>query len=317
MLTSKEAFDLFDSQILVTRQQVTLAKAFMMDHFNKSPIAMIELLLQHVQKTVPRQILVNGAADTELEAKAAAEAISWVLAGREAVWELISANLLVPTNHQLDESVKLPGWATAHGSVQAPVKEIYFPVPLHVTQPYSFRKQAPQVMSDPDLFLHTLDIEGLHPDVEDALREAVRCFRHELYLACLTMLGKASEGAWIELGLKLAEVDQSKISQRLKEYMESPVDSITRKINKIHQFYCDKGLCGRIHSLSGIRPHELQNTQVWSDCVRLSRNSIHYGNNPPMPNNYEKTAALLVGSVQHLRPLYRIMSAVDSSRSED
>ena len=53
----------------------------------------------------------------------------------------------------------------------------------------------------------------------------------------------------------------------------------------------------------------LNNVIVWADAVRESRNSVHYGAEPSMPNTYEKIAALLIGCVPHLRLLYRIRSA--------
>src|SRR5258708_1065385 len=59
----------------------------------------------------------------------------------------------------------------------------------------SWRSPA-QSLSDGDLYLHELGIPDLHPDVEQSLHEAVRCFRHELYLPTLAMLARAAEGAW-------------------------------------------------------------------------------------------------------------------------
>src|SRR3712207_7848680 len=46
--------------------------------------------------------------------------------------------------------------------------------------PYTTLFRSPiQPLSDADLFLHELGVQDLHPVVEEALREAVNCFRHE------------------------------------------------------------------------------------------------------------------------------------------
>ena len=55
-----------------------------------------------------------------------------------------------------------------------------------------------------------------------------------------------------------------------------------------------------------MKPQDLNNVIVWADAVRESRNSVHYGAEPSMPNTYEKIAALFISSVSHLRLLYRI-----------
>jgi len=57
---------------------------------------------------------------------------------------------------------------------------------------------------------------------------------------------------------------------------------------------------------------DLRNSVIWADAVRDSRNSVHYGATPAMPNSYEKVAALLISAVPYLRILYRIHDAVDT-----
>jgi hypothetical protein len=128
------------------------------------------------------------------------------------------------------------------------------------------------------------------------------------------MLGRASDGAWIEVGLKLAEDKSSKRAEKLREDVESPWVGLAKKIPRVVEFYGDKDSFAPIYRESGIKPQDLANAVVWSDAVRESRNSIHYGAKPSMPNSYEKVAALLIGAVPHLRVLYGIMAAVDRVR---
>ncbi len=140
----------------------------------------------------------------------------------------------------------------------------------------------------------------------------MRCFRHELFLACLAMLGRASEGAWIELGLKLCAVTPSTAPikiKKVKEKLEDPFVGVGKKIQKTAQLYNREDIFDDLHRMSGVKPQDLNNSMVWADAVRESRNSVHYGVESSTPNTYEKIAALLIGAVPHFRLLYRIRDA--------
>jgi hypothetical protein len=165
------------------------------------------------------------------------------------------------------------------------------------------------------LFLHNFNIPNIHPEVEESLREAVRCFRHELYIACLAMLGKASEGAWTELGLKLAQAisSGSPVNGKKTEKKLDPRYAIGKRITETLQLYEQKDVFGTLQKESGVSIQDLRTAAVWSDVVRESRNSVHYRDYPSMPNTYEKVAALLIGAVPHLRLLYRIYTVLDET----
>ena len=130
-------------------------------------------------------------------------------------------------------------------------------------------------MSDPDLFLYNLNIEGLHDDVEQSLREAVRCFRHELYLACLAMLSRASEGAWIELGLKLAEAipsDMQKPAEKDQKDTSGPLCRHWKEDPGRRFVFTSELTCfDHIYKESRVKAQDLRNAVVWADAVRESR----------------------------------------------
>jgi hypothetical protein len=195
--------------------------------------------------------------------------------------------------------------------------DISVPIPSKVLRPPSASVSLQQPLSDPDLFLHSLDIKNIHTEVKESLEEAVRCFRHELYIACLAMLGKASEGAWIELGLKLADTAQAAglvNAKKIKETLEDQYVGIGKKILETLRLYEKSDIFGDVYTKSDVKIQDLRNAVIWADCVRESRNSVHYGVEPSMPNTYEKVAALLIGAVPHLRLLYQILCAVDNVR---
>jgi hypothetical protein len=324
MFDMKQAYEQFKAQIQVTPQMVICAKHFIAANGNFGSSThvgsktILDALLKSVGASMPKVISLHAHADTAGMIKEWAEAVSWTLAGAEAIWGLISANQLLSLKSNVMSAVSAPYWTTnftgGHGSGNRFPDDIHFTIPVLVIVPYSKREGASEILDEPDLFLHNLDIQGLHEDVEESLREAVRCFRHELYLASLTMLGRASEGAWMELGLKLAGGQESKKAKNLRNFIESSHNAIAKKISKIVEFYGDKDSFEQIYDESKVKAQDLANAQVWSDAVRESRNSVHYGVKPAMPNSYEKVAALLIAAVPHLRLLYWIIAAVDRVR---
>jgi len=319
---AEAALKSIENQINVTSQQVTFAKAYILQHFNEETPRMIQEFLKAMEATMPDEIIIHPNVDTDGMVKNTAKSISWTLACCEAIWQLIHANLLIPAtsgSHRPNPPLKwttiLPNGPRSGEFSNWNLEYLFFSVPGRVLRPHSLSSQTYQPLSDPDLFLHTLDIHGLHDEVEKSLREAVHCFRHELYLACLTMLGRASEGAWIELGLKLVDTvpQESQVkAQSVKEKLEDSFVSISKKIMETLKLYEHKDIFAKIYKESGVNLQDLRNAVIWSDSVRESRNSIHYGVEPSMPNTYEKVAALLISAVPHLRLIYRIIQATNS-----
>ena len=115
MLNEKEALAQLKSKIRVTHQQVVLAKGFMIQNFSPDTSVMIDRLLKSVDVALPPNIILHKSVDTVSMIEKAAEAVSWTLAGCEAIWGLISSNQLIPTNSQLHNLVKFPGWTTVYG----------------------------------------------------------------------------------------------------------------------------------------------------------------------------------------------------------
>lgn len=131
-------------------------------------------------------------------------------------------------------------------------------------------------------------------------------------MGCLALLGKASEGAWIELELSLANAVPESGTIDAKKYvsiLEDPFVGIGKKIMEVLKLYERKGVFEPIYKGSGYGIKDLRNAVVWADAVRESRNSVHYGVEPFMSNSYEKVAALLIGAVPHFKMLYTINSA--------
>ena len=161
-----------------------------------------------------------------------------------------------------------------------------------------------------------MNIRNMSPEIKTALQEANKCFRYELFLASVTMLGKASEAAWMELGASLLSATKSQARDILtiKEILESTRYGVSQKIEAVIKL-CEHGDLSAIIEGSGVRTYDLRDAALWSDAVRDSRNTIHFGNSPSVPNTYEKVAALILGAVPAFRKIYKLKLAFDSNVS--
>ena len=193
--------------------------------------------------------------------------------------------------------------------------QFVFCVPARVCRAPSLEGATDQYLCDPDLYLSTLNIPNMHPEVQSALQEAVRCFRHELHTAAVAMLGKASESAWTELGASLVAAVPTPDSAGIKkqrDILEDPMIGTMKKIGAVIQLYGRQDLFAGIAISTGINPAELQKLTLWSDLVRDSRNTIHFGVQASTPNTRDKVAELLLAAPQRLRILYSLKNAADA-----
>jgi hypothetical protein len=302
-------------QVSVTRQMVTYAKAYFLGNYKADTRDLINSLLDNVDAKMPGQIVIHQSVDTSGVASQAAKSISWRLAGCEAIWGLIANNYLIPgSSNHFEESISVEWTTVVPGSGGHTggwdLNEFSLPLPRKVLMKPSGIDGTEQPLSDPDIYMHELNIHGLGKDIERALRESVLCFKNELFLGCLALLGRASEGAWIELGLALAKAIPEGVhfnGVKLQNEMEDKFLSISKKISKVLKAYEQKDVFSDIYKACGYKPSDLKSIVVWADAVRESRNSIHYGVEPAMSNSYEKVAALLIGAVPNFRVIYSII----------
>jgi hypothetical protein len=311
-------------QISVTRQMVTIAKSKLLELFaNHSDTSrVISMLLENLEAQMPEKIVLNPAVDPLPNIAQAAKAVSWQAAASEAIWELMHDNHIIPTGLNLPGGSININWTTIYehsgGYSSSWTFDNYrISVPTAFILPPS-RKSSSEFLVNSDLYLHDLGIPNLHPDIDLALREAVRCFRYDLFTASATMLGKASEGAWLELGAALIDAlppDNTGSVRRQKDDLENPAIGIGKKIEIIVTLYERQDLYSVIAERSGVSIRELRTAASWSDTVRDSRNTIHFGVESSVPNTYEKVAALLLGVVPYLRMIYQVKAACESRES--
>ena len=132
--------------------------------------------------------------------------------------------------------------------------EFTLPVPGQVRRAMSAKDGADQFLSEPDLYMHSLGVVNMHTEVANAFQEAVKCFRAELFTAALAMLGKASEGAWLELGASLLRIvpssEEAKYSKQ-RGALEDPMAGPLRKVEAVLTIYEHQELFGPLAKSSG------------------------------------------------------------------
>jgi len=320
-LNESEAKNRILERVVVTPQRVVIAKAIVLNASeNKSSSEdLVDAVLKANAVVVPRQVVIHPSVDSMPALMTAGDALSWLLAAKEAIWSLIHGGYLIPMA-DFHESAPSIGWTTVipgSGGTSSgwTFDELSISVPRRVRRAPSLAGSNDQFLAEPDLYLHTLGIPNMHMEVASAFREAVKCFRQELFTAALTMLGKASEGAWLELGASLlgyAQSQQQIVFNKQRVVLEDPMIGTYRKIEAVLTMFDRQDVFGPLSVSSGIRAKELRAVAVWSDSVRDSRNTIHFGVSSAIPNTYEKVAALLIGAAPHVRIIYRLKEAADA-----
>lgn len=318
-MTPDEARDLIRARITVTPQRVTIAKAIILELAKtiSSSDELIRQLLSANGSAIPRPVILHESVDSMVAVVAAGDALSWRLAGAEAIWSLIHSGMLLPLSEPRGDAISID-WTTVvpgSGGVSAGwrFEETRLPVPDSVRRAPSLDGADGQFLAEPDLYLNSLGIPTMHDDVASSFREAVKCFRAELYTASIAMLGKASEGSWLELGdalLSAAPDEEQQKYSKQRNVLEDPMAGPFRKIEAVLAVYEHQELFAPVAKATGIRPKELRVAAVWSDAVRDSRNTIHFGAQAALPNTYEKLAALLIGAAPHIKTLYQVRDCV-------
>ena len=283
---------------------------------------MLGNLIQSMEATQPEKVVFHPSVPLESQLSQVITNITWKLAFGEAIWGLINSSILIPngpqhtsiqTNQQW--TTVIPGSGGTSSGWRFEESEIY--VPREVIIAPSIESNLPQPLSDPDLYLNDFEIPDLHPEVEEALKQAALCLRHELNIPCLAMLAKASEGAWIEMGRSLIRFCESTECLnankliKIQETLDSEYASVVQKMDAIVQLYDQQDIFSEVAKKSGHNHRYLKSVLIWSNVVRDSRKAIHYGADPATQNTYEKVVALLLGAVQNIRVLYSIRKAAE------
>ncbi|MFV2063339.1 MAG: hypothetical protein ACC726_07475 [Chloroflexota bacterium] len=125
----------------------------------------------------------------------------------EAVWRLIGTGHVVPVSGAsyvpVPTTYQLRNERSSGPSVDHPQLELEVPTKVRLsTLGREWLSSGTHVLRNPDLYL--ADLPVVKARVRSCLHEAVESFRRGLPLACVILLGAASEAAWVEVGTAVA-----------------------------------------------------------------------------------------------------------------
>jgi hypothetical protein len=254
--------------------------------------------------------------DIEAQLQPVIEYVSCRLATCEALWMLLGSGVVIPGNagpFQVTDGAPAiaydhpAGRSGSSGSLRHESFACTYPTSVRAAP--SLRFNPPRLLSDGDLYLRDLGIDSQHPLIEESLRDAVRCFRQDLYLPAVAMLGRAMEASWTEVGFALASYggkNGDSAASKLSKDLGEPQYGLYRRIRDVSSYYKRKPLFESLQQTCGIDDRGIDQIASWSDLVRDSRNVIHFQATASVPNTYEKVAALLLGAIPNLRDLHRV-----------
>jgi hypothetical protein len=317
-MNSEDIKKKFIESIFVRRQHIVIAKSFILNkiHASKKENS-LELILEFLKQEgieIPDSVRIRAKDDIDKLVSQISESLSLELACVQAIWELVNNTVLMPSinNYErLRHSIKW-NWDSdfRSGSEVVTIDGLTTLLPnsieLAPSHKYEFKYQP---LSDADLYIQELGIPNLDAEIEAALRESINCFKNELFTAAVAMLGKASEGAWQELGMSLVSIlpkEEKQLSEKMRDILTNQNTSMHRRIQKVAELYKNKSLFKTLIAESGVNPSYLDDVVIWSNNVRESRNEVHYQVNASLPNSYEKVASLLLGAARYLNILYQI-----------
>jgi len=294
------------ARVAVDAQLLLLAKVSLTEHCTGEMQSQVDAFVASLDARYPNPVVIHPSVDVEAAIAGLARNMSAKIALAEALWSLIGAGILVPRGGNSSPRMDV-GWTTVipGGSGSSSgwnFEDLAVPMPSRFSLAPS-RAAAPTHLSDGDLYLATFE-EPLHPLVDEAIRDAVRCLRADLYLPALAMLGKAAEGVWTLFAVALAAAAPADpAAAKLGRDLESGTIHFATLLRRTADLYSRQDLYGAIARASDASLDAVRSAREWTEVVRDSRNVVHFTVATPVPNTYEKAAALFLGAVPNLRVL--------------
>jgi len=305
------------SRVEVDSQLLLLAKTHLIDHCTGDMSSQIDAFTTSIGARRIDRVVIHPTVDVEASIDAVARHLSAIISLGEAVWALIGAGTLVPLSGGSEMPRSDVAWTTvvpgSGGSSSGwRFEDLVVPVPPRFALAPS-RRANPTHLTDGDLYIATLG-EDVHPLIAEALRDGVRCLRADLYLPALAMLAKAVEGAWTLLAAGLAAAAPKDAgAAKLGKDAETAAIHFATLVKRTTDLYARQDLFSAIAKASSVSLDEIREAREWTEVVRDSRNVLHFAVATPVPNTYEKAAALYLGAVPNLRLLFTASRAATTA----
>lgn len=297
--------------VAVSRADIAAAKAFFIKDAERDTARLIAKWITANGVEYPEPVPVRGESiDDDL--RKVARALSLKLAASYAVWELIGTGCLTPAGEMHEETPHVGYTTIIRGSGGESAgwgfDKLTFSYPTRIYRPIEAARRG--VFTDGDLYLQGLGLADLHPGIEEALREAVQCFRYDLFTGAVAMLGAASEGVWIELGRALANAcPGSSKSQKIDNALDTSSRGLGYLVKQIIEMCENRNETGDILKQGDVTLAEVRSAALWWDTVREARNVLHWGVESAFANSFDKVSVLMLSAASHLRTLWKIRTA--------
>ncbi|OME50906.1 hypothetical protein BSK59_21450 [Paenibacillus odorifer] len=317
MSGSKFSVEVMD-KVHVTNPIILLAKQFLVTQdFTVVVEEALERFIHLYARPCPEEIVYSGS-PTDEQINQMSQYISYGLAFCEAVWSLVHNGYFYASQdrqYTFRPFIRTKEvWSNQTSTTTVEFNEVSTMTPFLLRVNLSIRnKDNPEyVLFNPELYVAGIG-SNLHRDVQEALGDAIACFQNELYRPTVTLLGKAVEGAWVELGISLYTFagkdlkDPDKLIDKLRN--ETNFMNRVQQVVKLYEGRHD--LFGELIKESKVSIPMIKEIFYWSDVVRDSRNAIHFGVESAFPNTYEKTVVLLMSASSNLKTLYKLKGKAD------
>jgi hypothetical protein len=307
------------ARIAVGAQLLLLAKVSLTEHCTGEMQSQVDAFVASLDARHANPVVIHPTADVEAAIAGVAKNMSAKIALGEALWALIGAGILVPRAGNGSPRMDVAWTTVIPGSGGSSsgwnFEDLAVPMPGRFSLAPS-RAAVPTHLTDGDLYLATFE-EAVHPLVDEVIRDAVRCLRADLYLPALAMLGKAAEGIWTLCAAALAAAAPNDPgAAKLGRDLESGTTHFANLLKRTADLYTRQDLFGEIAKASGASLDEVRSAREWTEVVRDSRNVVHFTVATPVPNTYEKAAALFLGAVPNLRVLLSATRAAAAQAPE-
>lgn len=310
-MNEREISDAIFAKVEVTHHNVTLAK----QHFLRQEMPVQfnpegEFALFAAGRGHEYREYNGNASDHTAQIELIANYLSDVLCASQAFWELVGTGVLLPISAPTARHASI-GWKSSRGGggFGELREKIRWVSPGHASKSPALLYGSIDPIVDGDLYLSDAGLTDASPEIQESARDSVDSLRAGLFRPAIVMLGKTSEGAWIELGTALTPVLQGSARNTLLSNINDHRRSTANKIAEIVKQYTANPSGRKVQKLSGVSDDDFSHIVAWTDVVRDARNAIHPRGTPTPPNTYEKTAVLFLRGADALRKLYSIRRA--------
>jgi hypothetical protein len=263
MLGQKEIQECIEKEVIVTRHDIALAKAFLCGLSGDGIFDPRQLITQFTNMNgyqLATKFLLHPTADIDQQLKKVIGYFKCYLAMAEAMWVLIyqgrflAFGIIRDFGQNLEWTTIIPGSGGHSGGWDFPSFKVELPKEIAIAP--SYRHAQSQFLTDSDIFTLEAGLDNADEEIIEAIEDAVTCYRHDLYRAAATMLGKAMEGAWIELGWTIANALPESNSKRGQYLIRIRGENlpIASKISEIKDLYSTEASLDKLRKESGIDP---------------------------------------------------------------